>query len=137
MMSEKIIDTLYRLKTKCLGIDEKLKENLNLSQSEYSLFISMINSRELSVRELSKYSGLSVSRISRIIESLVNKNLIIRIENPNDRRANLLELTKLGNSTLEKIKSHRLLCEKKIAEILSEHESKELKRLLKTVINTL
>src|SRR5436853_203667 len=53
--------------------------------------------------ELSNYIGVDRAAIARIVDQLVQKKFIKRVENSNDRRYQVLSLTPLGKKTIEGI----------------------------------
>ena len=87
--------------------------------SEAPLSISFIKERMLD----------KDSDVSRIVDRLVQKDLVSRVENPNDRRQKSVEITKSGLSLLDKMFN----CELKADTLLSNltlDEVVELNRLL-------
>ena len=88
-------------------------------RSEAPLSISFVKERMLD----------KMSDVSRIVDRLVEKKMVTRIENPADRRQKSIEITSAGLSLLDKM----LECEKKTDELLSRlspEEVNELNRLL-------
>ncbi|WP_291862414.1 MarR family transcriptional regulator [Marinilabilia sp.] len=70
-----------------------------------------------------------VSDVSRIIDRLVDKKMVTRVENPADRRQKSIEITSKGLTLLDDM----LDCEKQTDNLLSNltaDEIKELNRLL-------
>jgi DNA-binding MarR family transcriptional regulator len=70
-----------------------------------------------------------VSDVSRIIDRLVEKEMVTRVENPADRRQKSIEITPKGLALLDDM----LSCEKQTDNLLSKlnpDEVKELNRLL-------
>ena len=66
-----ILSMVYEMKKKCANIDQQLMDELNISQSELLFFSSLDNCQGLSSPELAKNMGLSLSRISRVVDKLV------------------------------------------------------------------
>jgi DNA-binding MarR family transcriptional regulator len=58
---------------------------------------------EVDISELRDYLGLDKSTISRIVDSLVNTDLILRKENPEDRRYQKVSLSDKGKILVESI----------------------------------
>ena len=72
------------------------------------------------------------SDVSRIVDRLVQKGLVSRIENPEDRRQKSVDITESGMALLDKMFS----CEQKADTLLNNltpEEVKELNRLLDKV----
>lgn len=64
--------------------------------------------RAMRMTELSEAVGLSPSAASRMIETLVQRDLLERTEDPNDRRARMLSLTTSGRAFLDRISEERV-----------------------------
>lgn len=80
--------------------------------------------------ELSAYIGLDRAGITRITDQLVQKEMITRVENKNDRRFQVLELTPIGRKT---IKSILMACkgkEERFTGGLTANEKEQFKQIL-------
>ena len=66
-----IMGIVYEMKKKCAYVDQRLMDELNLSQSEYLFFSSLDNCQVINSNELSRSMELSASRVSRVVEKLV------------------------------------------------------------------
>ena len=61
---------------------------------------------QCSVRDLAEFLGVSDAAASQMVDKLVDQGLILRIEDPQDRRGKLLSLSPEGNTIVqESIKS--------------------------------
>lgn len=89
------------------------------------------------VQEVAQAMGLSPSRASRVVDSLVRLGLLDRGAADNDRRQQIVTLTPLGRSKWQA--AHKLLleCEQKLLSHLTTQRSRELEEAFKTVINAL
>lgn len=78
-------------------------ENIILTNEQFSL-LHVINTRkEKSVQQdFANMLGKDKSAILRLIDSLENKGLVMRVTDANDRRKNYLELTKAGKELNER-----------------------------------
>ena len=59
-------------------------------------------------RELAERVGLSEATISRAVDSLAERGLVSRIEDPSDRRVRLIAITPAGEEAVGKIVSARM-----------------------------
>jgi len=66
------------------------------------------------MKQLADSMHLTVSTMTRIVDQLVEKKLVSRFFDPDDRRFCLVELTKNGQALLEKIERDTLEIEKEI-----------------------
>ncbi len=58
--------------------------------------------RQVSMKELAKHLGVTHSRITHLMDSLIRKNYIIRIASVDDRRVFYAEITKEGKDMVNK-----------------------------------
>lgn len=64
--------------------------------NECHILMELQRNKEVSVTELSDKLGIDKSLISRALEGLVKKQLIIRTESPEDRRRKIISLSPSG-----------------------------------------
>ena len=76
----------------------------------------------VTLKELAEAMKLAPATVSELVESLVKKNFLQRVQNPEDRRAVQITLTDHGQTLLDQcIKCVNGLCEKLLSELsLSE-----------------
>ncbi len=72
-----------------------------LSLSQVSTLFRLYHHGPSSVNELAEHLGISVPAVSQLLDNLVNSGLILRTEDPTDRRAKLIALTDKGALTVE------------------------------------
>ena len=125
-----IMSLVYEIKNKCAQVDQRLMDDLNISQSELQFFSALDNCQEMSSPELSKNMGLSRSRISRVVDKLVVNGYLDRNTDATDRRAITLCLTAKGKVVRSKIDEVRNECE---ARLLGTIPSDEIERFRETI----
>ncbi|MCH2535513.1 MAG: MarR family transcriptional regulator [Bdellovibrionales bacterium] len=83
---------------------QKVSEN---SEPELTLpqfrILANIDSGLTTVTLIAKHQGVTQPAMSQMVENLINKKLIIKKINPNDKRQSLLRLSKKGQSWLNQI----------------------------------
>src|SRR4030042_141323 len=89
----------------------------------------------ISVKELAERSSVTPGAITQFIDALVERGLVAREGDPNDRRVVRLKLTELAKSQFEKFRKEHLASMFKIFEVLSDEEIKQLIELF-TKIDT-
>ena len=136
-MDQNILDLLYELKKKCILNDDAFMAEANLSYAEYNFFIAINKCDEINSNIIAKKMGLSLSRISRVIDKLVNRNFLTRKPDSSDRRAIKLVLTKEGENLKNQITEYRKKCEYKIINNVSAKKLTIIKESLKTVLGLL
>ncbi len=107
VMNDNIFDLLGPLREKCEIYDQYLMKKYKLNESEYSFFISLKKCDCINSCIMAKGMGISLSRISRVIDNLVKKNLLERTIDENDRRSIKLTLTNSGVLLSKKLNKER------------------------------
>ncbi len=100
-----------------------LKSEPTLSPPQVRLLFSIgkeING--LSVTELAAQTGVTPGAITQFVDTLVDKNLVAREGDPNDRRIVKLKLTRTARSQFEKLRKEHLASVTRIFETLSNEE---------------
>jgi DNA-binding MarR family transcriptional regulator len=105
----------------------------NISAQEYVIMAAILDSKELPVNAgmISKSTGISISYLSKILNSLELKRLIKRNINLKNRRQILIELTKKGQVVLEKARKERVGWTKMIVGNLSLEQKEKIWQGLK------
>ena len=88
-------------------------------------------------RELAELAGISAPTATRMVDGLLERRLVSRVEDPTDRRAVVISLTSKGRSALAKKESEYAERRGRVADALEPHEQKiaaELLRRLAAVI---
>ena len=80
----------------------------------------------IALKELAAAMKLAPATVSELVDNLVNKDLLVRVQNPNDRRAIQITLSKYGQKLVDdSLRSIDDLCEKLLSD-LSPAEQKAL-----------
>jgi DNA-binding MarR family transcriptional regulator len=87
----------------------ELLDELDLGFSHVKTLHTMADvGRELSVKELAEEMGMSLPGASRVADALCRRGLVDRREDPDDRRAKRLCVTRAGLDALQRIDTSRL-----------------------------
>jgi len=133
--SSGLIGMIYELKKKCAQSDQRLMHELKISQSELLFFSALNNCQSISSPELAKNMGLSLSRISRIVDKLVVNGYLDRNADTTDRRAIKLCLTTKGKTIRNKIDKSRYECEEKLLEIIPSTDFQRFEQLFSEIVS--
>ncbi|MEN8115523.1 MAG: MarR family transcriptional regulator [Bacteroidota bacterium] len=136
-MEQEIMEILYNLKKRFIAIDEEFISDLDLTPAEYYTFIAISNCSEINSTQLSQKMGLSLSRISRVVDKMVVKGFLTRDVSNNDRRSIDLKLTTKGNNYLDRIMEFRTNCESRIINNIPKEELELIRKSLKKVLELL
>lgn len=109
--------------------NQRLKE-YNLTGNEGAILVILKKNPEIYQEDIIKELQVDKSAVTRLLQNMVNKNLVKRIQSPDDKRYYLIAITKQG---LEKQKLVDNVFSKKDRDIvagLSKNEQIELRRML-------
>ena len=132
--SSGIMSMIYELKKKCSQSDQRLMRDLKISQSELIFFSALENCQGISSPELAKNMGLSLSRISRIVDKLVVNGYLDRNADTADRRAIKLCLTSKGKAIRNKIDKARNECEERLLEIIPSADITRFEQIFSEIV---
>ena len=103
------------------NIDISVRENRILS------LICMITEEKpegIALKELAAAMKLAPATVSELVDDLVNKDLLVRVQNPNDRRAIQISLSKYGRTLVDdSLRSIDDLCEKLLSGLSPAEQS--------------
>lgn len=92
---------------------------------------------DLSQRELAKHCGKDQPTLTRIVDLLVDKNLVERQANPADRRSFVVHLTSAGEHKIAALAGNISEIRMQAWKNLNEADFEHLKRILDTIYNNL
>ncbi|WP_425448356.1 MarR family transcriptional regulator [Dethiothermospora halolimnae] len=104
---ESVVDSLFSILpvfSKKLIRPDKYNENIGLSQSHFQVLFLIEDSEQLSISEIGKQLCISKPNMTPIVRKLINKKLIKKIRNEEDKRYINIKLTKKGKELIEKHK---------------------------------
>ena len=83
-------------------LDSDLIRGAGLSASEYTtiMHLSEAPNRELRMSDLASATGLSASRMTRLIDDLQTRSLVTKVASSTDARGNVARLTSRGMAKL-------------------------------------
>jgi len=104
-LAQRMADLTYKLLENCTEKQEYIAEKLNLSLSEFRCLRIFADDTTLSVKELATRMNLTSSRLTRIIDGLVDKDFVTRTINTHDRRVMDVSLTRDGRDVAQRLNS--------------------------------
>jgi len=132
-MEKNLVDLILELKKGCMEDENQIRTLCNISLAEYKAILEIETTERITCNVLSEKMGLSVSRGSRIIDSLVRKVYLLRMENPEDRRSFVLSLSSKGAEIKKQIEQERNNCEYRLRKNLSTREIELIKEGLELI----
>jgi len=116
------------------GLLLQAKEN-GLSMSQISALIRIRNRASRNVSEVGDALNVSNAAASQLIDRLVQQGLIIRLEDPNDRRVKPIELTEKGRLLIHAGMDSRHLWLEGLAEQLTPAEQEQINAAMTLLID--
>ncbi|MFV0573984.1 MAG: MarR family winged helix-turn-helix transcriptional regulator [Vibrio sp.] len=126
-------------------ISEYLKSDVSnhlypyeLQQADFSILISLFRQGvpySASPTILYKTMLFSSGGLTKVLDRVMKKQLIERVDNPNDKRSKLVQLTPLGLETIEKILDELQQSRQQRLSCLSPKEQKQFEALLTKVLD--
>jgi DNA-binding MarR family transcriptional regulator len=110
------------------------REN-GLSMSQVNALFHIHHSGGSGVTDLGEHLGITNAAVSQLLERLVQQGLILRDEDPADRRAKKLTLTEKGAQTLQEGIHARQGWLRDLAETLSPAEKEQVAAALQILID--
>jgi len=127
---------ITRLQIVLSEIDYAQKACLQAGKMECQLLNYLYNvQKPVNMNELARELNVSHSRITRIMDNLVNKNLVIRKPSDEDRRCWYAIITDKGKKLAENSRQTVLDHQKKIMSMLSDKEVADIFNALKIYID--
>jgi DNA-binding MarR family transcriptional regulator len=102
---DKFQETIAKLFQCCQERMQYQCERFNLPDAELRCLTLFGEERYLTAKSIAHKMNVVKSRVSKIIDGLIGKNLIQRIKDPEDSRISLLSLTPTGQIKLNEINS--------------------------------
>lgn len=99
-----------------------------LSHSQVALLFTLSSCQPISPKNLASRMYLTAGAVSQVVDSLAEHGLVERVTDPNDRRSQILKLTRSGQAKLHQAEKHR---RKYLGSILEDLSVEELALLLK------
>jgi DNA-binding MarR family transcriptional regulator len=98
-------DLITRLFQCCQERMQYQSEKFDLPDAELRCLLLFGNERYLTSTGIAQKMNLVKSRISKIVDGLIKKDLIQRVKDPEDSRISLLSLTPAGQKKLDEIRN--------------------------------
>jgi DNA-binding MarR family transcriptional regulator len=96
LIEESLIAILGEIGKRISVHENKIRRKLNLSEAEFKGILCMDDGEKITCQEFSKRMDLSISRGSRVIDRLVAKKYIKRVDCNVDRRCKNIWFTEKG-----------------------------------------
>jgi DNA-binding MarR family transcriptional regulator len=107
---------------------------LSMSQLKVLHILTLDSEEELSLKTLGDRLGLSLPAMSRSVESLVQRGLVTRVENAEDRRMKTVKVTGAGRELADHLLELRFAGIEEFVETLTQQERANLAVALDPIV---
>jgi DNA-binding MarR family transcriptional regulator len=107
----------------------------NVSRNEFKVLVSMVGNSGISLGQLAEIMQIQQSTLSRMIDRMVDVELIERKAARGNRRSLALDLTSRGKAKAAPLVEHGTALNTYIESVLGPQDSSDLKRILKRIIS--
>lgn len=135
--AKNLADLTYNLLARCHEKEERLAKAHNLTQAEFRCLKSMHEGEIINNREIASRLRLSASRLTRIIDGLVQKGFVVREIDPQDRRNMRLYLSKKGIEFVKKMNDDYTAIHKEILENIQNDQHQTLINAMTDLLSAL
>ena len=119
-LAERMAELTFELLEQCQVKQERVAGNVGLTVAEFKLIRCVRSDTLVSAGELARRMQLSSSRLTRILDGMVRKNLVVRESASDDRRVVQVRLTEKGAELQHNLNSKYLQTHADIMELLPE-----------------
>lgn len=109
-----------------LEIRSVYKDLFGLTRPEWRVLAALYELQSASAKTVGAHSGQHKTKVSRAVSSLERRRWLIRQEDPQDRRSEILALTPAGRASFDKLAVPLLKKESAILRSLSDSEKSDL-----------
>ena len=112
----------------------RYSKGTGLSMSQLDAMFHLHHTGSVGVKDLGDHLGVSIAAASQMLERLVQQHLILRSEDPTDRRVKKLVLTERGIQTIQESIHSREAWLDDLSKMLSADEKAQVVAALHTLI---
>lgn len=112
----------------------RYSKGIGLSMSQLDAMYHLHHKGSMGVKDLGDHLGISIAAASQMLERLVQQQLILRSEDPSDRRVKQLVLTEQGIQTIQESIRSREAWLDDLSQALSASEKAQVVTALRILI---
>jgi DNA-binding MarR family transcriptional regulator len=129
-MGEHLFELILAVRRKCQRNEERIQQELGLSQAEFNALIVLDGTQEVSGCAFAERMALSPSRGSRVLNKLATAGYVKIAPGSADRRAIVISLTPEGMGIRQQLIGRMAACENRIATGLDQTSVEQVKHAL-------
>ncbi|MDI6449845.1 MarR family winged helix-turn-helix transcriptional regulator [Anaerobaca lacustris] len=129
-MSRRFFELILAIKRKCQCNEEQIRKELGLTAAQLGALIVLDDRTEVAGCEFARRMGLSASRGSRVLNSLVAAGYVATHVRAEDRRTIQVTLTDKGRRMKGRIADRMTDCESRICDRLDHSDLRQVRAAL-------
>lgn len=114
-----------------------LQNSFDITIDQWSVLKLLYKEDAMTHKDLAEKLGKDQPTLTRIIDIIIKKQLVERIENPQDRRSLQIHLTEMGTKKVEELSPAVKKIRMKAWENLSDEDFEHFTRILNTIYDNL
>ncbi len=114
-----------------------MENGIEISGGQGRILFILWKNDHLTISEISRATSLAKNTVSIVVEGMVNKNILERHTNPENRRQTIVSLTDYARSLQEKYEAVSQKMNSLFYQGFSEKEQKEFEACLARILDTL
>lgn len=113
------------------------EKDFDITIDQWTVLKALYKEDPMTHKDLAEKTGKDQPTLTRIVDIIIKKELVERIEHPNDRRCLLVQLTPTGKEKVKMLSPEIAAIRMKAWEHLSEEDFKNFTRILNTIYDNL
>lgn len=127
--------SMQRLVMRSFAETKSRKKAPTHAQMWIMVIITQAGENRIHIKDLAEHLRMTSSAVTQLVDGLVKEKLLLRTEDPADRRKISVSLTPQGRKKLEEAKQQKFLTISKLFESLSDKEIEHLYAIQKKIID--
>jgi DNA-binding MarR family transcriptional regulator len=132
-----IAELTFRLLTKCQEKEAQYAEENKISVAHFRCIRHLYQNDNTTMTQLAEYMNITTSRLSIIIDELVQKKMVLRQENITDRRYYNVKLSAKGKTVAKKLYENYIKLHADIFSSIAETQYETIAQSLKSLSDAL
>ncbi|HPC95171.1 MAG TPA: MarR family transcriptional regulator [Sedimentisphaerales bacterium] len=129
-MSRQLFELILAIKRRCQCNEEQIRTQLGLTAAQFYGLIVLEEGSSIPGGEFARRMGLSPSRGSRVLNSLVRSGFVVTRDCPCDRRTMEVSLTSKGKRMKNCIADRMKACESRVRDRLDDSGVRRIRESL-------
>ena len=113
------------------------EQAFDITIDQWSILKVLYNEDPMTHKELAEKTGKDQPTLTRMVDIIMKKELVERVQHPDDRRCLLIRLTPIGINKVQELSPDIAKIRMKAWENLSEEDFRHFTRILNTIYDNL